>query len=417
MGLRSAMGRFALIFGITVVLGVGVFPGRAICLPASQAPQSSASETIGIAESHYRKGEEAYLAGQYDRARREFDDAVDSLLVSELDIRYSEELKIYYRTLIEKINRYQIAAIEQKDGGFSEQRHEPSPLDKIASLSDAELEEVTGGEEEIGRARLNFQFTSAPAVRQFVSYFARGRGREVMDAGFRRSVRYRELARRVFKEEGVPTDLIWLAQIESGWNPYALSWASARGIWQFVPATGVRFGLSQNYWVDERSDPEKSTRAAAKYLKWLGTRYHGNWELALAAYNSGEGTIDSAIARSGSRDFWQLRSGFLPQETRNYVPAILAVMTIAKSPDKYGFELPPAYRERYGTQLVAKQTDLRTLAKKIGVSYTTLLDLNPSLQRGVTPPGKHVLRVPSAGPESGTGEPQTKANETETRPN
>jgi membrane-bound lytic murein transglycosylase D len=350
-----------------------------------------------------RKGENAYLGGQYDQARREFDDAVDSILLSELDVRESEELKIYYRALIEKINRYQIAAIEQKDGGFSEQRHEPSPLDKIASLSEADLEEAAGDEADIGRAGLNFHVTIAPAVRQFVGYFAHGRGREVMIAGFRRSVRYRELARRVFKEEGVPTDLVWLAQIESGWNPYALSWASARGIWQFVPSTGARFGLSQNYWVDERSDPEKSTRAAARYLKWLGERYRGNWGLALAAYNSGEGTVDSAIARSGSRDFWQLRSGFLPQETRNYVPAILAVMTIAKNPDMYGFEIPPAYRERYGTQLVAKQTDLRALAKKMGVSYTSLLDLNPALQRGVTPPGKHVLRIPSAEPEASAG--------------
>jgi membrane-bound lytic murein transglycosylase D len=145
-------------------------------------------------------------------------------------------------------------------------------------------------------------------------------------------------------------------------------------------------------------------------LKFLGGRYRGNWELALAAYNSGEGTVDSAIARSGSRDFWQLRTGFLPQETRNYVPAILAVMTIAKSPEKYGFDIPKAYRERYGTQLVAKQTDLRVLAKKIGVSYTSLQDLNPSLQRGVTPPGRHVLHVPSAEAESEGAEVQPQSN-------
>jgi membrane-bound lytic murein transglycosylase D len=403
------MRRLGLICCIAVVLGYVALPRRALARQGGQASQT-AGQTIGIAESHFKKGEDAYLAGQYDLARREFDDAVDSILVSDLDVRASQELKIYYRTLIEKINHYQIAAIEQKDGGFSEQRHEPSPLDRIASLSDADLEEVADAETELGRAGLNFQFKTAPAVKQFVSYFAHGRGREVMDAGFRRSVRYRDLARKIFKEESVPTDLVWLAQIESGWNPYALSWASARGIWQFVPSTGMRFGLSQNYWVDERSDPEKSTRAAAKYLKWLGTRYHGNWELALAAYNSGEGTVDSAIARSGSRDFWQLRTGFLPQETRNYVPAILAVMTIAKNPDKYGFEIPPPYRGRYGTQLVAKQTDLRSLAKKMGVSYSSLLDLNPSLQRGVTPPGRHLLRVPTAEAEADPSEPQPQTN-------
>ena len=108
----------------------------------------------------------------------------------------------------------------------------------------------------------------------------------------------------------------------------------------------------------------------------------------------------SSSFQSGSRDFWQLRSGFLPQETRNYVPAILAVMTIAKNPDKYGFDIPPAYRERYGTQLVAKQTDLRAIARKMGISYSSLLDLNPSLQRGVTPPGRHLLHVPSAESQS-----------------
>src|SRR5215470_9605742 len=155
------MGRFALICGIAVVFGGATFPGQAQGW-LSVSPQTNSADTIGIAESHFRKGEEAYLAGQYDQARREFDEAVDSILVSEVDVRHSEELKIYYRTLIEKINRYQIAAIEQKDGGFSEQRHEPSPLDKIASLSDAELEEVTG-DDEVGRARLNFQFTTAPA--------------------------------------------------------------------------------------------------------------------------------------------------------------------------------------------------------------------------------------------------------------
>jgi len=329
--------------------------------------------------------------------RREFDEAVDTILTESIDVRSDDELRVYYRELIEKVNRYQVAALEQKDGGFNEQRYEPSPLDKIASLSDADLEEAGAADEEEVAARFNFDFTSAMPVRQFISYFTKGRGRATMEAGLQRSVRFREMAQRIFKQEGVPTDLIWLAQVESGWNPYAYSWAAARGIWQFIPSTGARFGLTQNYWVDERSNPEKSTLDAARYLKWLAGRYNGDWSLALAAYNTGEGNVDSAIARSGSRDFWRLhRGGYIAQETRNYVPAILAVVTIAKNAKKYGFELPPAYPLRYQTKLVASQTDLRPLAKKLKLSYGTLLDLNPELQRGVTPPGKHTIRIPAA---------------------
>ena len=206
-----------------------------------------------------------------------------------------------------------------------------------------------------------------------------------MEAGLQRSVRFRDMAQRIFKQEGVPTDLIWLAQVESLWNPNAYSWAAARGIWQFIPSTGARFGLTQNYWVDERSNPEKSTVSAARYLKWLSNRYKGDWQLALAAYNTGEGNRTAPSrgqARVTSGRF--IRGGYIAQETRNYVPAILAVVTIAKNPKKYGFDLPAAYPYRYQTRMVAGQTDLRPLAKSLKVSYNTLLDLNPELQRGVT---------------------------------
>src|SRR5262249_55328030 len=157
------------------------------------------------------------------------------------------------------------------------------------------------------------------------------------------------------------------------------------------PGTGADYGLSQNYWVDERSHPEKSTRAAARYLKALANHYRGNWTLAFAAFNTGAGNVDSAILRSGSRDFWSLHNaGYLARETRNYVPAILAVVTIAKNPQQYGFNVLPAYSSKYETRAVAKQTDLRPLSKQLKVSYSTLLDMNPELQRGMTPPGKHV---------------------------
>ncbi|HSF24001.1 MAG TPA: lytic transglycosylase domain-containing protein [Blastocatellia bacterium] len=396
-----------LLGGVALVIGLSVVP-YALAAGPSQSPQDNkrdqVRQVINTAETHFQKGQRAYTSGEYNQARREFDEAVDTIWIGSIDVRSDDELRVYYRELIEKINRYQIAALEQKDGGFHEQRYEPSPLDKLASLSEADLEEVAAADDDL-TMRFNFDFTSALPVRQFIGYFSQGRGRATMAAGLQRSVRFRGMAERIFKQEGVPTDLIWLAQVESGWNPYAYSSAAAKGIWQFIPSTGTRFGLMQNYWVDERSNPEKSTAAAARYLKWLAKRYNGNWTLALAAYNTGEGNVDAAIARSGSRDFWRLHRN-LAQETRNYVPAILAVVTIAKNPKKYGFEMPASYPYRYHTRAVATQTDLRPLARKLRISYGALLDLNPELQRGVTPPGKHVIRIPAslAGQVSETGD-------------
>jgi membrane-bound lytic murein transglycosylase D len=407
-------GAFVALLAVVSLAASG--PNQSVYAQSQEPPSAADSagvekaeikQVINSAEYHYQNGEQAYSSGEYNRARREFDEALDAILLSEINVRGDEEMSAYYRSLIERINRYQIAAVEQKDGGFSEQRHEPSPLDKIASLSDSDLEQA-GAEEDVDGSGYNFHFTAAPPVRQFVSYFTHGRGRETFEAGLRRSGRYQEMARRIFREEGVPTDLVWLAQIESGWNPYAVSAAEARGIWQFMPSTGTRFGLSQSYWVDERSDPEKSTRAAAHYLKWLSERYHGNWELALAAYNAGEGGVDSAIARSGLKDFWRLhQANYLPTETRNYVPAILAVVAIAKDLKKYGFDAPASYPYKYQAQAIVKQTDLHQLAKKLKVGYSDLLDMNPELQHGMTPPGKHMLRIPqsAASKDAGANDP------------
>jgi membrane-bound lytic murein transglycosylase D len=392
----------------TAIITLGLVLSSALAKPGIQADpntrpspqeakQNVVRKIVGASEMHYKRGEKAYSDGNYDVARREFDEAVDTILTESIDVRSDQQLSTYYRELVEKVNHYQIAALEQKDGGFAEQRFEPSPLDKLASLSDADLEEAGAADEDETVARFNFSFSPELPVRQFINYFTKGRGRATMEAGLQRSIKFREMAQRIFKQEGIPTDLVWLAQIESGWNPYAYSWAAAKGIWQFIPSTGARFGLTQNYWIDERSDPEKSTVSAARYLKWLSQRYNGNWELALAAYNTGEGNIDSAIARSGSRDFWRIhRGGYIAQETRNYVPAILAVVTIAKNPKRYGFEMPHAYPYKYETRMVASQTDLRPLAKKLKISYGSLLDLNPELQRGMTPPGKHVIRIPAS---------------------
>lgn len=240
----------------------------------------------------------------------------------------------------------------------------------------------------------SFRYSSAPPVRQFVAYFTKGAGRRSFETGYRRSGLYRGLAERAFREAGVPTDLVWLAQVESLWKPWAVSSASAKGLFQFIPSTGERFGLERTYWVDERADPAASATAAARYLRALHDRF-GDWLLALAAYNAGEGAVGKAVARAGTSDFWSLyRRGALPRETRNYVPAILATLEIARGPARYGVSARPQPAWRYDTVTVREQTSLRDVAALCDASLDDVWQHNPDLRRGVTPPGGYRLRVP-----------------------
>jgi membrane-bound lytic murein transglycosylase D len=288
---------------------------------------------------------------------------------------------------------------QSSDRGFGQQAYEPSPLDELTKLSLTE-DETKGVTEDqvqtvVAAAKLDFQFKPNALIQSFINYYL-GRGRDTMEQGLRRSGRFLEMAQKIFKEEGVPQDIAWLGQVESAWSPVARSWAAAVGLWQFIPDTGSRYGLRQDYYVDERSSFEKATRASARYLKWLADRYDGNWELAMAAYNSGEGRIDSAIARSGYADFWEIYSrGLIPQETRNYVPNILAVILIAKNPEKYGFSVKPEPSLKYDHVKVNNMVDLRLVSDATDTPYDMLLALNPELKRAVTPPGiDHMLRVP-----------------------
>src|SRR2546427_7491126 len=180
--IRTFIGLFICSLLTGTSLGAPAFQLDPVATPSPQtAKQSQVRQIIGAAEKHYLRGQSAYTSGQYELARREFDEAVDTILVESIDVRSDDELRIYYRELIEKVNHYQIAALEQKDGGFSEQRFEPSPLDKIAALSDADLEEVGASDEEESVARFNFNFTSGPPVRQFITYFTKDRGRATME--------------------------------------------------------------------------------------------------------------------------------------------------------------------------------------------------------------------------------------------
>jgi len=203
------------------------------------------------------------------------------------------------------------------------------------------------------------------------------------------------MIRRIFAEEGVPLDLAYLAHVESAFKPNALSRSRAKGMFQFMARTGREYGLHQDYWIDERSDPEKCTRAAARYLKDLYAMF-GDWHLAMAAYNGGPGRVSRALAQTRATDFWSLAlTSRIRRETKNYVPAILAVTLISKNPGKYGFSYVPEPPLEYDTIDVDGAVDLRVLARLAGSDGDTMHSLNPALRRHQTPPDRvTAIRVP-----------------------
>ncbi len=204
--------------------------------------------------------------------------------------------------------------------------------------------------------------------------------------GLKRSGRYMEMFREIFAEEGVPQDLVYFAHVESAYKTSAYSRARAKGVFQFIAATGKRYGLRVDYWVDERSDPEKACRASARYLKDLYDEF-GDWYLALAGYNAGEGKIRRAIRKTGKKDFWAIaKTRYIRRETKNYVPAILATILISKDPQKYGFDFEYDDEITYETVQVEGAADFRVLAESAGTDVATIKLLNPALRRQQTPP-------------------------------
>lgn len=231
-------------------------------------------------------------------------------------------------------------------------------------------------------------------VQYFLDRFTRER-REVVDTWFGRAGRYLEMIRGTLRDHGLPEDLAFVAMIESGFNPVAVSRAGAKGLWQFMAGTARRYGLRVDQWVDERLDPEKSTLAAAAHLRDLYAQF-GSWSLAQAAYNAGEVSVLRAIRSVGSTDFWALaRTGFLQRETKEFVPQIHAATVIGQDPARYGFDVGEHAPTAVEFVSVPPSTDLKSLAAASGVSTETLRTLNPVLVKAVTPPGApYRLRVP-----------------------
>lgn len=296
----------------------------------------------------------------------------------------------------------------QKDSnqfGFSEQTFEPSPLDELAKLelTTEEVQSVNTPEAQqqyqliqtaVNRGSLGFNFEMNVMVQQFLTHY-QGRGRATMETGLFRSGMFTRMARKIFREEGIPENVVWLGQVESAWKPTAQSWAAAAGLWQFIPGTGTRFGLRINGSVDERRSFEKATRASAQYLKFLANRYGGNWELAMGAYNCGEGNVDRAIRRAGVANFWAAYP-YLPKETRNYVPNILATILIANNPKKYGFgHISPAAPLAYDQVRVPSSTSLGLIAQASDTTIEYLRYLNPEFRTNTTPGEPYIVRVPA----------------------
>lgn len=231
-------------------------------------------------------------------------------------------------------------------------------------------------------------------VRRYLHAFANSPN---FQASLARSGRYLPMMRRIFKEYGLPQDLVWVALVESGFSPWARSPAEAVGIWQFIEGTARRYGLKVNGQVDERRDPEKSTRAAARYLQDLYKQF-GCWYLAAAGYNAGEKRVEGVVARHDTRDFWTMAENkLLPQETCNYVPQLIAAALIARNPEKYGLErtqyqAPAAYEK----VKIPGGTNLRWFAESLEMSDKDLMELNPELSGAGIPPEQqeYFLKVP-----------------------
>ena len=354
-----------------------------------------------MAESQaaFDSGELDFKAGHLGKAREEFDEALDDLLSSGLNLDSDPGLNDLYKHIVDTVSQDELEAFRDGDG-FREQKPTPAAIDEIAEEPIPQPEEFDPNlrgraEKEVGAIGHDLPLTVNDPVLAYLNYFKTPRGSAIVETGLRRAGRYRAMVQRVLQEEGMPQDLMFLAQAESAFQPQAVSKAGARGMWQFMAYAGRKYGLQKNWWLDERQDPEKATHAAARDLRDLYVQF-GDWYLAMAAYNSGAGTVQHAIERTGYADFWELyHRNVLPKETQNYVPIILALTLISKDPARYGIEFESEPALKADSVKPGQAIDLRLVAETIDADLETLRSLNPELLRLVTPSDPDfVLRIP-----------------------
>lgn len=346
---------------------------------------------IKDSQAQFESGERALKAGHLEQARHEFDRAVEILLSSPYGARTDARMREHFDRLIDRINAYEVTALAQGDG-FAEKPSEAAPIDELlknaatfpAPKADAATRAAV--KDDLEHNAHDIAIPEQPKIMSYVEVF-QNRLRDYIQDSLERGAKYLPMIQSVFRAEGLPLDLAYIPIIESSFKTNALSKASAKGPWQFMKGTAKDTGLHTDWFVDERSDPEKATIAAAKYLKTLSDMFDGDWALVLAAYNGGPGRVSRAMKRSGLDDFWRLSasSKYLPRETREYVPLVMAAMIIGRNPEQYGFEVAEAVPVEYEKVTIPQAVDLRRVAEWAGTTVDEIQSLNPELRRWTTP--------------------------------
>ena len=364
--------------------------------PQPSAQQQRVQALVTQVEKAYALGDSNYKKGNLPEAKTEFDRAVDLMLTSGIDIKSTPPLQEEFDRIIDAINGLEMEALKQGNG-FAP-KTEPTPADVATDVTfEVDPNIVAKAKTDLATTKSDLPLVVNDYVAAYINFFANTqRGHNTLLHSFQRAGRYKAMIQRVMSEEGVPQDLIYLAVAESGFQPRAVNAKShAGGMWQFMPHGN--YGLTRNSYMDERFDPEKSTRAYARYMKYIYAQL-GDWYLSMAGYDWGTGNVQRAVQKTGYADFWELyKRNNLPAETKNYVPEILAAIIIANHPTQYGFDDitldPPVLTD---TVTINYPADLRLVSDLVGAPVDELVALNPSLLRLSTPPDTQFdLRLPA----------------------
>jgi membrane-bound lytic murein transglycosylase D len=362
---------------------------------------------IATSDRHFKAGQRELEQGHFEAAKTEFNRAVDVLLESPYGARTEPRIREHFDRLVDRISTYEVQALATGDG-FTEKKYEPASIDELLALSTtlgtpvALPELKTTVESDLQSAQHDVPIPLNKRVLAYIDLF-QGRLHDFIEEGMKRGSKYLPMIQQVFRAEGLPLDLAYVPLVESAFKPNALSRAKAKGVWQFMAGTAAENGLRRDWYVDERSDPEKATVAAAKYLKTLSNIFDGDWHLALASYNGGPNRMQRAMKKVGLDDFWELaeKPKLLPRETREYVPMILAAIVIARNPGQYGFNFEPDPPHSYDKVTLPRPVDLRRVAEWAETTIDEIQALNPELRRWTTPVKEddYELKVPT-----GTGD-------------